>query len=80
MEDRKFDWHYIALGKPTQNAFIESANSRLRDEVLNETLFPSLHHTRVTLAAPATTPNYPTPASAGRPLPPSPRHSPRNGA
>lgn len=51
VEDRKFDWHYIAPGKPTQNAFIESFNGRLRDELLNETLFPSLHHARATLAA-----------------------------
>jgi putative transposase len=51
MVDRKFDWHYIALGKPIQNTFIESYNGRLRDELLNETLFPSLHHARVTLAA-----------------------------
>jgi transposase InsO family protein len=33
---------YIAPGKPTQNAFIESFNGRLRDELLNETLFTSL--------------------------------------
>jgi putative transposase len=32
-------WHYIAPGKPLQNAFIESFNGRLRDELLNETLF-----------------------------------------
>lgn len=31
-DDRKVDWHYIAPGKPTQNAFIESFNGRLRDE------------------------------------------------
>lgn len=30
------------MGKPTQNAFIESFNSKLRDECLNETLFSSL--------------------------------------
>jgi hypothetical protein len=41
----------IAPGKPIQNAFIQSFNGRLRDELLNETLFPSLHHARVTLAA-----------------------------
>ena len=35
-------WHYIQLGKPVQNAFIESFNSRLRDECLNEHLFASL--------------------------------------
>jgi putative transposase len=51
VDDHKFDWHYIAPGKPTQNGFIESFNGRLRDELLNETLFPSLHHARVTLAA-----------------------------
>lgn len=38
------DWHYIAPGRPTQNAFIESFNGRLRDELLNETLFVSLAH------------------------------------
>lgn len=31
-------WHYIAPGKPIQNAFIESFNGRLRDEFLNEPL------------------------------------------
>ena len=50
-DDRKTDWHYIAPGKPTQNAFIESFNGRLRDELLNGTLFPSSHHARATLAA-----------------------------
>lgn len=44
------DWHYIAPGKPQQNAFIESFNGRLRDELLNETLFASLAHARVALA------------------------------
>ncbi|MEH2472352.1 transposase InsO family protein [Nitrobacteraceae bacterium AZCC 2161] len=43
------DWHYIAPGKPTQNAFIESFNGRLRDELLNETLFTSLAQARVAL-------------------------------
>jgi putative transposase len=32
-------WHYIAPGKPTQNAFIESFNGRLRDELLSEEVF-----------------------------------------
>jgi putative transposase len=44
-------WHYIAPGKPVQNAFIESFNGRLRDELLNETLFSSLPHARAMLAA-----------------------------
>lgn len=33
------DWHFIAPGKPMQNGFIESFNGRMRDELLNETLF-----------------------------------------
>ncbi len=44
------DWHYIAPGKPQQNAFIESFNGKLRDECLNETLFSSLPHARDVLA------------------------------
>lgn len=47
----KIDWHYIAPGKPIQNAFIESFNGRLRDELLNETLFPSLPHIRASLTS-----------------------------
>ena len=45
----KIDWHYIAPGKPQQNAFVESFNGRLRDELLNET-FLSLDHARELLA------------------------------
>ena len=44
-------WHYIAPGKPQQNGFIESFNGRLRDELLNETLFRSLGHARAVLEA-----------------------------
>lgn len=44
-------WHYIAPGKPQQNGFIESFNGRMRDEVLNDTLFRSLSHARLVLAA-----------------------------
>ena len=40
------EWHYIAPGKPTQNAFVESFNGRLRDECLNEHLFDSLGDAR----------------------------------
>jgi putative transposase len=43
------DWHYIAPGRPMQNAFIESFNGRLRDELLNETLFTSLAQARAAL-------------------------------
>jgi putative transposase len=50
-QERQVEWHYIAPGKPTQNAFVESFNGRLRDECLNETLFTSLAHARAVLAA-----------------------------
>ena len=49
-EDRGVGWHYIAPGKPTQNAFVESFNGKLRDECLNETLFSSVRHARAVLA------------------------------
>lgn len=41
-QDTGVEWHYIAPGKPQQNGFVESFNGRLRDECLNEHLFPSL--------------------------------------
>jgi putative transposase len=50
-QEKQIEWHYIAPGKPTQNAFIESFNARLRDELLNETLFTSLAQVRAVLAA-----------------------------
>ena len=50
-QDRRIGWHYIAPGKPTRNAFVESFNGRLRDECLNETLFSSLSHATAVLAA-----------------------------
>jgi transposase InsO family protein len=43
-------WHYIALGKPMQNAYVESFNGRMRDEFLNETLFRDLDHARHAIA------------------------------
>jgi putative transposase len=49
-QETRVEWHYIAPGKPQQNAFIESFNGRLRDELLNETLFASLKHAREELA------------------------------
>lgn len=49
-QEQQIEWHYIAPGKPQQNAFIESFNGRLRDECLNETLFTSLAHARAELA------------------------------
>jgi putative transposase len=48
--DHKVEWHYIAPGKPTQNAFVESFNGRMRDEFLNESLFFGLGHARRAIA------------------------------
>ena len=50
-DDHKVEWHYIAPGKPVQNAFAESFIGRLRDELLNETLFRSLPHASAALDA-----------------------------
>lgn len=50
-ERNKVRCHYIAPGKPQQNGFIESSNGRMRDEVLNKTLFRSMVHARIVLAA-----------------------------
>lgn len=44
------DWRYIAPGKPTQNAFAESFQGRMRDECLNEHLFFSMNHARAVIA------------------------------
>jgi putative transposase len=49
-DQNRVEWHYIAPGKPMQNGFIESFNGRLRDELLNETLFTSLAQARVATA------------------------------
>ena len=48
-DDMQIGWRYIAPGKPQQNGYNESFNGRLRDELLNETLFRSLGHARAVL-------------------------------
>ena len=45
------EWHYIAPGKPMQNGYIESFNGRMRDELLNESLFLDLDQTRQIIVA-----------------------------
>lgn len=47
--EARIEWHYTAPGKPTQNAFVESFNGRMRDELLNETLFHGLDHARAAI-------------------------------
>ena len=49
-KDTVVDWHFIAPGKPMQNGFIESFNGRMRDELLNETLFFDLDDARAKIA------------------------------
>ena len=70
------EWHYIAPGKPMQNGFVESFNGRMRDELLNETMFRNLAHARVVIAAwsadynterPHSALDYQTPLTAGEP-------------
>jgi len=48
---RRIAWHYIEPGKPVQNAFIESFNSKLCDECLNEYVFGSLAEARTIIEA-----------------------------
>ena len=45
-KDASAERHDIAPGKPMQNSFCESSNGRMRDELLNETLFLGLAHAR----------------------------------
>ncbi len=65
-DDRKIDGHCIAPGRPTQNAFIEGVNGRLRDGLLDKTLVPSLHLARATLAVSRTKKQHQTPPPASR--------------
>ena len=68
--DQKIPWHYIAPGKPMQNGFVESFNGRMRDELLNETIFTSLAQARAVIGdwvedfnaiRPHSAPGYETP-------------------
>jgi putative transposase len=50
-QDHGLQWHYIAPGRPMQNGFVESFNGRMRDELLNETVFTSMAQARAVIAA-----------------------------
>jgi transposase InsO family protein len=73
------DWHYIAPGKPQQNALVESFIGRLRDELLNEEIFANLAHGRHLLERwrldynPGPTALRPWRAAAGQGLAAAPR-------
>lgn len=45
-QSAKVAWHFIAPGKPMQNGICEAFNGRMRDELLNETIFYDLDHAR----------------------------------
>jgi transposase InsO family protein len=49
-QENSITWHFIAPGKPMQNGFCESFNGRMRDELLNESLFFGLDHARIRIA------------------------------
>ena len=74
----------IAPGKPTQNAFAESFQGRMRDECLNEHLFFSINHARAVVAGwvddfntarPHSAIGYMTPAAYAATLHPHTRNS-----
>ena len=50
-QEAKVAWHFIAPCKPMQNGFCERFNLRMRDELLNETLFLGLAHAREKVTA-----------------------------
>ena len=50
-KEHRIEWHYIAPGKPMQNGYIESFNGKMRDELLNESLFLNLDQARQVITA-----------------------------
>jgi putative transposase len=50
-KDHRVEWHYIAPGKPMHNGYIESFNGRMRDELLNESLFMDLDQAQQLIGA-----------------------------
>ena len=63
-EQTSVPWHFIAPGKPQQNGICEAFNGRMRDELLNETLFFGLDHARSAVARWITDYNHTRPHSA----------------
>jgi len=64
-------WHFIAPGKPMQNGFCESFNGKMRDELLNESLFFGLDHARSRITAWADDYNHRRPHSSLGYVPPA---------
>ena len=63
-ENAKVPWHFIAPGKPQQNGICEAFNGRMRDELLNETLFFGLDRARSAVARWVADYNHTRPHSA----------------
>jgi len=63
-QEQRIAWHFIAPGKPMQNGICEAFNGRMRDELLNETLFYDLDHARCAIARWVTAYNQERPHSA----------------
>jgi putative transposase len=63
-QEHRIAWHFIAPGKPMQNGICEAFNGRMRDELLNETIFYDLGHAREVLARWAASYNQTRPHSA----------------
>jgi putative transposase len=63
-KEASVNWHFISPGKPMQNGFVESFNGRMRDELLNETLFFDLVHARQSIGTWAADYNFQRPHSS----------------
>jgi transposase InsO family protein len=61
---KRGEWHYVTPSKPMHNGFVESFNGRKRDELLDETMFRNLAHTRAGITAWAADYNTERPYSA----------------
>ena len=78
-ENAKVAWHFIAPNKPQQNGIGEAFNGRMRDELLNETLFFGFDHARSAVARWVIdySLNVPIQPWASKPRPSSPPNSQR---
>lgn len=76
-EDTGVSWHFIAPGRPIQTGICEALNSKMRDELLNETLFLGLDQARRIVGGPTITRPGPCGTQLRDPSPPSPPSSPQ---
>ena len=76
-KDHRVEWQYIAPGQPMQIGYVESFNGRMRDELLNESLFFGIDRARsaiaewgedFNIARPTSSLGYQTPAASAKSL------------